>query len=67
VACEGVLPTLQAPPGWGVVEEDGHVIMRPTDPNPPNAYEVVVQEVLEGDQSMFLGTEVRYPLPLSLR
>lgn len=58
VACEGVLPELVAPPGWSKEERGDMWVVKALDDSPPNAYEVVVQEVLEGDRSMFLGTEV---------
>lgn len=56
---------LQTPPGWVVEEEDkveggrGLHVLRPKDgeSNLPNAYENVVEAVLAGDRSMFLGTE----------
>jgi hexose-6-phosphate dehydrogenase len=64
-ACAGLIDpeAVQTPAGW-VVEEGGgegkdlHVL-RPKDGESslPNAYEFVVEAVLAGDRSMFLGTE----------
>ena len=46
------------PPGWQASEKGDLKILTPTEKDLPNAYDVVVEEVLEGDRSMFLGTEV---------
>lgn len=66
-ACVGLIDpkAVQTPPGW-VVEEEGEEeggkelhVLRPKDGESslPNAYEFVVEAVLAGDRSMFLGTE----------
>lgn len=54
---------VHVPLGWvrrdEVVDGRGMVVLRPAAGEAaPNAYDVVVEEVLEGDRSMFLGTEV---------
>jgi glucose-6-phosphate 1-dehydrogenase len=56
---------VRTPPGWVVEEEEkedeerGLHVLRPKDweSSLPNAYEYVVEAVLAGDRSMFLGTE----------
>lgn len=63
-ACAGVLDPgkVHVPLGWVKDEgEKGLLVLRPAGAGgaAPNAYDIVVEEVLEGDQSMFLGTEVR--------
>lgn len=55
---------VHVPLGWErrdeVLEGKAWVVLRPgAGEAAPNAYDVVVEEVLEGDRSMFLGTEVR--------
>jgi glucose-6-phosphate 1-dehydrogenase len=60
-ACAGLLDPgrVHVPLGWVRSEEEGLLVLRPAAGEAaPNAYDVVVEEVLEGDQSMFLGTEV---------
>ncbi len=65
-ACAGLLDPskVQVPLGWVKSEGEGaggrrQVVLRPAaGAAAPNAYDVVVEEVLEGDRSMFLGTEV---------
>ncbi len=65
-ACAGLIDSsrVRTPPGWVAVDEKGDTqgelhVLRPVDGESslPNAYDVVVAEVLEGDRSMFLGTE----------
>lgn len=66
-ACAGLLDPgrVHVPLGWVRSEEgpggdEGWFVLRPAAGEAaPNAYDVVVEEVLEGDRSMFLGTEVR--------
>jgi hypothetical protein len=52
------LPAVSVPAGWEASDEGDVHVLRPSHSNPPNAYDVVVEEVLEGDRSMFLSTEV---------
>jgi hypothetical protein len=62
-ACAGMFGDVRVPAGWEMSEQGAWHVMRSVDVNPPNAYDVVVQEVLEGDRSMFLDTEVgAFPL-----
>jgi len=57
--CEGLFSEVVVPPGWKEVDRGNLHVLKPEDEDGPNAYDVVVQEVLEGDRSMFLDTEVR--------
>lgn len=58
-ACAGLISPaeVRTPPGWVASEKGDLHVMSPEEESLPNAYEVVVEEVLEGDRSMFLGTE----------
>lgn len=71
-ACAGLLDPgrVHVPLGWVRSDEparegtEGLFVLRPAAGEAaPNAYDVVVEEVMEGDRSMFLGTEVRVLVP----